>query len=279
MIKIVADTTSTIPPEEAKHLGIGSLPQIIIFGEKAYRDDFELTTEEFLVKLRSASQLPKTAAPPPALYFPIFEELSKSGDSIIVVCPTSKLSGTYNSATEAALEFPDADIRIVDTKTIGPSLGTLVMKALDWAKEGKTSDFIVEALTNMGMKNQIIFYVDTLEYLHKGGRIGAASALLGSLLEFKPLLLFKDGQITPFEKQRTKKKALEHMVELVTNKTKFPQISHLAILEADAREDAILLKCKLENEFGLNDIPIAKLPPAIVVHAGPGVVAVSFFVG
>ena len=279
MIKIVADTTSTIPPEEAKQLGIGYLPQIIIFGEKAYRDDFELTTEEFLVKLRSASQLPKTAAPPPALYFPIFEELSKSGDSIIVVCPTSKLSGTYNSATEAALEFPDADIRIVDTKTIGPSLGTLVMKALDWAKEGKTSDFIVEALTNLGMKNQIIFYVDTLEYLHKGGRIGAASALLGSLLEFKPLLLFKDGQITPFEKQRTKKKALEHMVELVTNKTKFPQISHLAILEADAREDAILLKSKLENEFGLNDIPIAKLPPAIVVHAGPGVVAVSFFVG
>ena len=279
MIKIVADTTSTIPPEEAKQLGIGYLPQIIIFGEKAYRDDFELTTEEFLVKLRSASQLPKTAAPPPALYFPIFEELSKSGDSIIVVCPTSKLSGTYNSATEAALEFPDADIRIVDTKTIGPSLGTLVMKALDWAKEGKTSDFIVEALTNMGMKNQIIFYVDTLEYLHKGGRIGAASALLGSLLEFKPILLFKDGQIMPFEKQRTKKKALEHIIELVTNKTLFPQISHLAILEADAREDAILLKCKLENEFGLNDIPIAKLPPAIVVHAGPGVVAVSFFVG
>lgn len=277
MIKIVADTTSTIPPAEAEKLGIYYLPQLIIFGEKSYRDDSELTSQDFLIKLRESSILPKTAAPPPALYLPIFQELSDQGHTIIVVCPSQKVSGTYRSAAEAALEFPDADIRVIDTQTIGPALGTLVMKGLAWAKEGKSADFIVESLQELGKKVKIYFYVDTLEYLHKGGRIGGAAALVGGLLQVKPILLFIEGQVNPFEKQRTKKKALERMVELVLQECPPVPESHLAILEADAMDDALALKTQFQTRLKINSIQIADLPPAIIVHAGPGVVAASFF--
>lgn len=277
MIKIVADTTSTIPPAQAEELGIYYLPQIIIFGENSYRDDKELTSSEFLTKLRSSAVLPKTAAPPPALYLPIFRELIDNGHTIIVICPSQKVSGTYRSAAEAALDFPDADIRVVDTQTIGPALGTLVLKALELAHEGKTAEYIVNQLEALGKKAKIYFYVDTLEYLHKGGRIGGATALLGSLLQVKPILLFKDGQVNPFEKQRTKKKALDRIVELVLQECPPVAESNLAILEADAMDDAVALRNQFQSKLNINAIRIADLPPAIIVHAGPGVVAASFF--
>lgn len=277
MIRIVADTTSTITPQEADCLGISYIPQIIIFEDKAYRDDNEITTREFLEKLRNSQVLPKTAAPPPILYNPLYEKFSSQNDTIIVVCPSQKVSGTYRSAADAALEFPDADIRIVDTQTIGPALGTLVKKAVSWANEGKSADFIVEHIEKLGQKVRIYFYVDTLEYLHKGGRIGTATALVGSLLQVKPILLFKDGQVNPFDKQRTKKKALARIIELVKEECPASVDSHLAILEADAMEDAEALKKEFENHLRLDTVQITDLPPAIIVHAGPGVVAASFF--
>ncbi len=277
MIRIVADTTSTISPKEAEKLGIYYLPQIIIFGDQAYRDDNELTSVEFLAKLRASTVLPKTAAPPPILYHPIYEELSNRGDTIIVICPSQKVSGTYRSAADAALEFPQADIRIVDTQTIGPALGTLVLKALEWAKQGMSADQIVNNVEEMGKHVRIYIYVDTLEYLYKGGRIGTASALVGSLLQVKPILIFKDGQVNPFDKQRTKKKALARIVELIKEECPHKEESYLSILEADAMEDALALKKEFQDALKVNSVQIADLPPAIIVHAGPGVVAASFF--
>lgn len=277
MIRIIADTTSTISPLEAERLGVYYLPQIIIFGDQAYRDDHELTSVEFLAKLRASQTLPKTAAPPPILYNPIYEEITKRGDTAIVICPSQKVSGTFRSAADAALEFPEADIRIVDTETIGPALGTLVLNALEWANQGMSADIIVNKIEEMGKRARIYFYVDTLEYLHKGGRIGTATALVGSLLQVKPILIFKNGQVNPFDKQRTKKKALARIVELVKEECPPKAESYLSILEADSMEDALLLKKEFQDSLMLNSIQIANLPPAIIVHAGPGVVAASFF--
>jgi len=277
MIRIIADTTSTISPKEAENLGIFMIPQIIIFGDKAYRDDHEISSKEFLEKLKASQVLPKTAAPPPILYHPIYEQYSRTNDTIIVICPSHKVSGTYRSAADAALEFPEADIQIVDTQTIGPALGTLVKMALEMANEGKTADFIVKKMEELGKKVRIYFYVDTLEYLYKGGRIGAASALVGSILQVKPILLFKDGQVNPFEKQRTKKKALARIVGLVKTECPASPESYLSILESDAIEDAEALKNEFQDSLKLSSVQITNLPPAIIVHTGPGVVAASFF--
>jgi DegV family protein with EDD domain len=277
MIKIIADTTSVIEPEEAQSAGIIMLPQIIIFGDKSYRDDNEITTEEFLARLKSSPVLPKTAAPPPALYTPIFEQIAKDDDAAIVICPSAKVSGTYRSATVAAQDFPDAKIYIIDTLTIGPALGTLVYKAKEWADAGVDVQTIIDRINYAKKYNFIYFYVDTLEYLHKGGRIGSAQALVGSILQVKPILIFKDGQVSPFDSQRTKRRAMSRMVELVKSDCPHDKTSQLAIFQAEAMEDALLLRAEFAEFMSLDSIRINKLPPAIIVHAGPGVVASSFF--
>jgi DegV family protein with EDD domain len=277
MIKIIADTTSTISPAEAGGLGIYYLPQLIIFGDTSYRDDYEINSQEFLKRLRASSTLPKTAAPPPALYTPIYEEIRQGNHSGIVVCPSAKVSGTYDRALAATKDFPDLDIRVVDTGVIGPALGTLVKKAHQWVSEGDCADTIIDRLTTLGKKVKIYFYVDTLEYLHKGGRIGTAKALVGSILQVKPILLFKDGQVNQFESHRTKKKALARLVELVVSECSADKESHLSILEADAMSDALELSSSFKQHLKIEHIQITDLPPAIIVHAGPGVLAASFF--
>jgi DegV family protein with EDD domain len=277
MIKIIADTTSVIEPEEAQGLGIVLIPQIIIFGDKSYRDDNEITTDEFLSKLKTSPTLPKTAAPPPALYTPIFEQISKDKDTAIVICPSVNVSGTYRSATVAAQDFPDADIRVIDAYTIGPALGTLVTKAKQWADTGIDAQTIIDRINFAKKHNIIYFYVNTLEYLQKGGRIGSAQALLGSILQVKPILAFKDGQVSPFETQRTKNRAMARMAELVTTQCPHNTSSQLTVFQADAMEDAIKLRAGFADFINIDTVRITKLPPAIIVHAGPGVVAVSFF--
>ena len=277
MIRIVADTTSTLTVDDAKRLGIYLLPQIIIFGDKEYRDDNEITSEEFLAKLKSSSALPKTAAPSPALYTPIFQEILSAGDSVLVLCPSAKVSGTFRSATVAAQDFPDADIKVIDTGIIGPALGWIVRFALSLSKTKISADELISQIIKKCQSLKIYFYVDTLEYLYKGGRIGGAKALVGSVLQIKPILLFKDGQVNPFESQRSKKKAFARIIELAKEECPSSIESYLSIFQADAMQDALFLRDALINNIGVSEVPISNLPPAIVVHAGPGVVAVSFF--
>lgn len=276
MIRIIADTTCTLSEKDANELGFFLLPQIIVFGDKEYRDDHELTSEQFLQKLKASTALPHTAAPAPALYTPIYEEIIAKGDSAIVLCPSAKVSGTFRSASVAAKDFPEEKIHIVDTEIIGPALGTIVKKSLEMAKQGKTVEEITAWVTEKSKSLVIYFYVDTLEYLQKGGRIGLAKALVGSVLQIKPILLFKDGQVNPFENQRTKKRAIARIIELVNQECNKDIDNNLTVFQADAMEDALFL-AKEFSALSAAKIEITNLPPAIVVHAGPGVVAVSFF--
>lgn len=277
MIKIITDTTSTLSLNEATSLGLYYLPQIIVFGDKSYRDDTEITTEEFLEKLKKSVSLPKTAAPPPALYTPIFEEITQNGDTALVLTPSAKVSGTYRSATVAAQDFPQSDIVVIDTNLIGPGFGTIVRLCVDWVKSGISISEITKRIEEYSKRCCIYLYVDTLEYLHKGGRIGTAKALAGSVLQIKPILLFKDGQINQFESQRTKKRALERIIDLVKQECPNSADSYLTILEADAMKDAQDLKNAFSSMQNIKEISICNLPPAIIVHAGPGVLAASFF--
>lgn len=277
MIKIVADTLSSMTMAEAKELGVDFFPQIIIFGNESYRDDYEISTEEFLKKLRASTTLPKTAAPAPALYEPIYSEYSKEGNTVLVLCPSKEVSGTFRSASVAAKEFPNADIRVIDTMTIGRPLGSLVKLAVKWVEEGLDADTIVKKIEEKSKLVRIYFYVETLEYLHKGGRIGGASKLVGGLLQVKPILRFIDGTIQPFETPRTKRRALDRIADIVKHECPQNDHAYLTIMESDAIATATELSEELKAHFGLKDIKIYTLPPAIVVHTGPGVVAAGFF--
>ena len=278
MVRIITDTTSSIPSRIAQELSIPYFPQIIIFGEDSFRDDNEIDTETFLKKFRSFQGVPKTAAPAPALYNPVFKEILDQGDSIIVICPSAELSGTVRSAETAAAEFPGGDIRVIDSRSIGSGLGSIVFEAVRMAKEGADADTIAKKALELSQKNRVYFVVDTLEYLHRGGRIGGAQALFGSLLQIKPILSLKDGRTVPVETQRTKKNAQSRLREIIEKDCPHNPSSHLTLMQGDAMEDAIRFRDEIQNTKGFTDIPIYELPPAVLVHTGPGVLAASFFV-
>jgi len=275
-VKIVTDTTSGLTLEVAEARGIVLMPQIIIFGEETYRDDTELDTQAFLQKLRTSPTLPKTAAPPPALFTPVFERLAAEGHTIICLHPSTELSGTVRSAVVASHDFPEADIRVIDTRTIAGPLATMALLSARWAREDVDADTIVDRVHDLMARQRVYFVVDTLEYLHKGGRIGGAKALLGSVLQIKPILTLKDGRVEPFEQQRTKRRALARLRELILAECPRSEEAHLCVMHADAEAEAQTLAADLGAELGLSDVPIYELPPAIVVHAGPGVLAAAF---
>ena len=215
----------------------------------------------FLKKLKASTSLPHTAAPSPALYTPIFEEIIASGDTALVLCPSAKVSGTFRSATVAAADFPSDRIIIIDTEIIGPAFAHVIRLTLEKIKAGQTLEDITKWIAEKCKSLVIYFYVDTLEYLQKGGRIGLAKALMGSVLQIKPILLFKDGQVNPFENQRTKKRALARIIELVKQECPISIDNNLSVFQADAMEDAKALQQELLSFSSSGDISITNLPP------------------
>ena len=277
MTKVIADTTCGLPLEELAALGIDVIPQIIIFDEKPYRDDTEIDTPTFLSKLQVAKELPKTAAPAPALYEPLFRKYANEGESIVIPTPSTYLSGTFRSAEVASENVPEADVHILDTRTVAGGLGVLVKMAKRWSDEGMAPEKVIEELDRLRKREVVYFLVDTLEYLHKGGRIGNASFLLGSVLQMKPILGLKDGKVDAVEKQRTSSKALQRLKELVLEECPRGDGSHITVSHCGGEKRAKELAEELENALGVKSIPIYEVPPAIVVHGGPGIIEVSFF--
>ncbi|MBI5932862.1 MAG: DegV family protein [Chloroflexi bacterium] len=278
MVQIIADTTCSLPRDVLKARGIPLIPQVVMFGEESFHDDSEIDTATFLAKLKASSTLPKTAAPEPSLYYLIFKEAQAKGESVIVIAPSGKVSGTVRSAETAAQEFADADIRVVDSQTVSCNLGSLVLFADDLAKAGKPADEIVAKLDHMIPRGRIYFLVHTLEYLAKGGRIGGAKKLLAELLEIKPILTIRAGQVEPFEQQRTHKRALARLEEVVREQCPRSAEARLAVMHAEAEEEARVVAARLQSWWGGGKVPVYELPPAIVTHGGPKTMGVGFFI-
>ena len=277
MIKIIADTTCSIPVEKLKALGVDFVPQIITFGDVSYRDDYELSTSAFLEKLSVAKNLPGTAAPPPALYNPIYERILNDGDIALVLAPSAKLSGTFRSATVAADEYNSDRIYIIDTKTIAGNLGTIVLKAKVWADQGISISELIERIEDLSARDQTYFLVPTMEYLHKGGRIGGAAKLIGTLLQIVPILTLRDGGIEVYDKVRSLKQATSNLVELNTSICENNPEAYLTIGQGDSQLLLDKISNQLQDRLELAEIPSYIAPPAIIVHAGPGLVATSCF--
>lgn len=277
MIKIITDTTSGLPQEIASKYQIPVIPQIINFGDKSYYEGIDIDNKMFMKMLTASKELPKTAAPPPELFIKEFTKFVSPDTQIICIHPSSEVSGTVRSALMAAKEFPSSDIRVIDTRTLGSSLATLVELAAEWAIQGHNADEIENRLNLLIPRNRIYFLVDTLEYLAKGGRIGGASALLGSVLKIKPILVLKDGRVDQFEKERTQKRAVKRLIQLVKTQAAKNGEAYLSVMHAGVPEQARKFADSLCAEFKLTDIPILDVPPAIATHGGPGILAAAFF--
>jgi len=278
MVKIITDTTACLSPEIARRYDIPVIPQIVHFGEETFYEGVDMDAEAFMNRLKASAALPKTAAPPPELFVEQFQRWAPLGEPIVCLHPSADISGTIRSVTVAAAEFPDADIRIVDTRLVASPLGTIVQLAAEAAVRGADADAIVALANDLSRRGRIYFLVSTLEYLARGGRIGGASALVGSLLSVKPILQLQDGRIEQYERERTQKRALARLKEIVREQIPGDGRGYLSILYAGNPEEGRALADDLGRAINQPDVPVVSMPPAIITHGGPGLLGAAFFV-
>lgn len=278
-VRIVTDTTAVLPPEYAPAHAVEVAPQVIIFGEESYLESVELSTEEFIRRLKSAPELPKTAAPPPGEFVKAYRRQLAEAHTVISIHPSGDVSGTVRSAQTAKEEsFPDADIRIIDTRTVGGCLGSMVMAAVAWAEAGAGADEIVARLADMAPRARTYFLIRTLEYLQKGGRIGGATALVGSMLQIKPILEIRDGRVDVLEKVRVHSRARERLMELAMLHCGRSPEAYPCVMHSDCLEEAQGFATELGEALGVGSLPLYEVGAAITTHGGPGILGVGFFV-
>jgi DegV family protein with EDD domain len=272
-----------LSPEDAARYDIPVIPQVIHFGQESYLECEEMDVPAFIERLLASSVLPKTSAPPPELYHPHLQRFATDGEPILCIHPSSKVSGTVRSATVARQAFPDVDIRVMDTLALGAPLGQMVLMAAQLAAEGESAESIWGRLETLIPRVRTYFTVDTLEYLQRGGRIGAAKSLLGNLLRIRPVLAWREGEVQPAVSERTTKRALERLVRLACEEAPRDRDPMFSVMHAASPLAAEEIADRLRDEFcavaGSKelDVWVTDLVPAIITHAGPGAVAIGFF--
>ena len=243
-IHVVTDSGADLSADVRQRLGIHVVPLTVQFGDEIFKDGVEISTAEFYAKLESDDQMPSTCQPSPSDFVAMYERIAQPGDTIISVHLSSKMSGTYQSAVLASTMLDlDVTIKAVDSKAASMGLGLVAVTAAEGVRDGKDLDTILADVQHTIDSLQVYFVVDTLEYLKKNGRIGLASALVGTLLNIKPILTLVDGQVAPFEKIRGKAKALKRIQELVEEfRGKFPdQKIRAALSHAENPAEAVRL--------------------------------------
>lgn len=276
-IRIVTDSTADIPEELRQSLKIEMVPLKVIFGEESFLDSVTLRPEQFYDKLSRAQALPKTSQPSPADFQQVYERLLIEDEEadIISIHISSALSGTIQAAllAKSMTSNPEA-ITVIDSKSASYGFGMIVVEAAKAALAGEEKAAIVDKITRYFETYQVYFVVDTLEYLQKGGRIGKAAALMGTLLQIKPLLAIdREGEITVIDKMRGKKRALNRIFALIANGFSDKPI-RIAILHTNQDDEARQLAGTLKEQFNVVDAIAVPIGPVVGTHAGPGTIGV-----
>lgn len=268
---LVTDSTAGLSPEFVQEYGIRVVPLYVKIGETSYRDGIDITAEELYARLPTMTPLPTTSQPSVGDFAAVYGELVRGGATgIISVHLSSGISGTVNSAQLAAQQFADTPIEVVDTRCAAAVAALAVEGAAKALKSGASFAQALQVAHNVIDRGRTVFTLDTLEYLYKGGRIGGASALLGSLLQFKPLLYFKEGQIDALERVRKSSRALTRMVEVMEQWVGSEEPLRAVIMQADCQERAEELAKLVRQRLKVADLQITVLTPVLGVHCGNG---------
>lgn len=258
-----------LPPEMARDLEVTVVPLSIHFGDKTYIDGQDIGPDEFYRLLRTESTHPRTAQPSTGLFEQAYRTLAAEGHDVVAVLLASTLSGTYNSAALAAQNVPEARVTLIDSRTISMAMGSMVLRAARLAREGRSAAEIAAAVQGMIPRVTVFIVVDTLTYLQRGGRIGRASSLVGTMLNIKPIITLQDGVVVPLQRVRTRAKALQEMANIVKQNE---PIEELYVLHTAAPELAAEFAQMIRPSYGGREAPVMSLGPVVGVHVGPGAV-------
>jgi DegV family protein with EDD domain len=276
-IAVITDSTSDIPPDLVDKYGLTVVPQILIVGSETWRDGVEIDAPTFYELLRTSPHFPSTSQPSIKDFHDRFVALSERYEGIVAVLISNELSGTINSAVTAAASLPDIPIEIVDSRAASMQLGFMALAAACEAARGGDLEAVTGVARQMVGRVAVYLVVDTLEYLHRGGRIGTAARLFGTALNLKPVLTVQDGIVQPVAKVRTRRKALERLYDQVEAELPEGGRVHMAVLHAAVPEEAARLADELEQRFQPVEMIRAECGPIVGTHVGPGTVGVVFY--
>lgn len=274
VVRLVTDSTADIPLEQARELDITIVPLTVFFGEQAFLDAVELDTATFYQKLQASPTLPRTSQPAPAKFQEAYAHLIEEGvDAIISVHVSAKLSGTYQSACNGRDALPDemqhVPVVVIDSESISMGFGIPVMMAAAEARQGQDRAAIEARLRDRLARVRILCTPATLEYLHRGGRLGAAKTLLGNMLSVKPILAIKDGIVVPVEQPRTRSKAYTRIAQMIQAMEKPESI---AVIGSD--DEVCEQLAQAVHQVYQGDLPMYKLGAVVGTYGGPGMVGV-----
>jgi DegV family protein with EDD domain len=277
-IALVTDSTTYMPPELVQKYNISVAPQVLIWGDQTYKDGVDIQSSEFFTRLKTAKEMPTTSQVAVISFQEIFQDLVNRDFDVLALLVSSKLSGTVQSALQAKelMSTAGAKVNIVDSQSVAMALGFQVLAVARALEQGAD---LKEALALAGKlyeQTGIFFAVDTLEFLHRGGRIGGAQRFIGSALNLKPILAIQDGKVEGIERIRTKNKAHDRILELTIEKVGQRSPVHLATLHANAVEDARMLLTRAEQALNPVESFLTEVSPTVGTHAGPGTVGLAF---
>lgn len=274
-VKIITDSLGDLPVEILKKLDISVIPLYVLFGTESYRDGVDMTNEQFYARLVSSKTLPTTSVPALGTFIDLYENVAKKTDEILVISVSRKLSGTFDTATKAAeIVKTKARIKVIDSLNIIMGQGMLVIQAAEMAKAGAGLDEIAKKVQSNILRTESRMAFDTLEYLKRGGRIGAGQAFLGSILKINPVLGLKDGEVYPLSRERSRVKAIEALYNWVLS---YHKIDALSVEDATTPDEADKLAERLKQKFPDKPFYRSKVGAVVGTHAGPSVIAVSVF--
>lgn len=278
-VALVTDSTAYIPQDLIDQYHISVVPQILVWGNETFRDGVDIQPDEFYTRLATTKIMPSTSQATSQSFKEVFDRLLDDGYQVLAILLSEKLSGTISSACQAREQIPNAPVEIVDSQTTAMAMGFHVLTAARAAADGadlaRCKAIAEEARQHTG----VIFAVDTLEFLHRGGRIGGGARLLGTALNLKPILELVDGRVEPIDKVRTRSKSLHKVAELVEQRIAGRQPVRLATLHAKATEDAQNLLNEVSEKCRPIETIFAPVSPVVGTHAGPGTVGITFMAG
>jgi DegV family protein with EDD domain len=271
MIRIITDSTCEAPPEVLRHPAVTVVPLSVVFGQEALRDGIDITRDQFWARLPAANPLPTTSQAAPSDFLGLFQSFAEAGDEVIALLISGKLSGTLSSATIAYESNPGWPIDVIDSKNVSIGLGLLAQEAVRMIDAGASRAEITARLLALREHVRLVFVLETLEYLQRGGRIGKAQAFVGTLLKFKPLLGIVDGEVVPLARVRSRAKAVDAAYDLLTQQVQARGGNvRMALTNALAPEETWAMGARLSKAFETSDFYVSDLGPVLGVHVGPG---------